>query len=227
MSRTPCVIEGCDKPAHGGGYCQRHYNNLRNHGDPLWHTRRRCIVCGQSVPEDSRRLKYCSDECWGKADAAAMLIRTKRYAKAHPARFTKMKSESFGRWRDANLEYDRERKRGWGEKHPGYNWAASHRPQSRVAKARAQRRRRARIQGNGAYRVTSRDLSRLISRNGGRCAYCRNGFEENGGLQWDHVVPIARGGSDSIGNLLPSCRRCNQSKGALFVTEWHRNHVSH
>lgn len=38
----------------------------------------------------------------------------------------------------------------------------------------------------------------------------------------DHVVPIRRGGRHSIGNLLPSCNRCNLSKAAKLLVEWRR-----
>jgi hypothetical protein len=36
----------------------------------------------------------------------------------------------------------------------------------------------------------------------------------------DHVVPIASGGTDDMGNLVCSCYDCNASKGAKDVGEW-------
>ena len=30
----------------------------------------------------------------------------------------------------------------------------------------------------------------------------------------DHVVPLARGGRSTRGNVVPCCRECNQAKGA-------------
>ena len=39
-------------------------------------------------------------------------------------------------------------------------------------------------------------------------------------IQLDHVIPLVRGGSDSEGNLVAACRRCNLSKGYKFVMEW-------
>lgn len=45
---------------------------------------------------------------------------------------------------------------------------------------------------------------------GGLCAYCRT----RPGSTKDHVVPVSRGGSDAIENIVPACAPCNSSKGA-------------
>lgn len=66
------------------------------------------------------------------------------------------------------------------------------------------------------YVVTERDWRRLVGRYAGLCAYC-------GSRPWehrDHVVPLARGGSHGIGNLLPACAPCNLRKKTKFLTEW-------
>lgn len=53
-------------------------------------------------------------------------------------------------------------------------------------------------------------------RMGAVCAYCATGAAET----IDHVVPLVRGGSNTEGNLLPACKRCNSSKGARLIIEW-------
>lgn len=50
------------------------------------------------------------------------------------------------------------------------------------------------------------------------CSYCgERGSDREGpdGRRWhvDHVVPVARGGRDEIGNLVLACARCNIRKG--------------
>ena len=49
----------------------------------------------------------------------------------------------------------------------------------------------------------------VLARDRYTCAYC-------GGLagQVDHVVPLAKGGSNALTNLVAACRRCNNPKGA-------------
>lgn len=55
------------------------------------------------------------------------------------------------------------------------------------------------------------DVRRLVwRRDGGRCQTC--GSDEL--LQFDHIIPIARGGSSEPENLQLLCSICNRNKGA-------------
>lgn len=49
-------------------------------------------------------------------------------------------------------------------------------------------------------------------RNRGVCHYCQESFLPQD-LTMDHIVPIARGGTTTPGNVVPACRPCNQKKG--------------
>lgn len=51
----------------------------------------------------------------------------------------------------------------------------------------------------------------------GVCCYCG---ESHFHLTVDHVKPISKGGTTSLGNLVPACSRCNQSKSHRDVFEW-------
>lgn len=48
------------------------------------------------------------------------------------------------------------------------------------------------------------------------CAYCGNISES-----LDHFIPIKKGGSNTIGNMLPACQSCNKSKAAKSVFDWY------
>lgn len=51
---------------------------------------------------------------------------------------------------------------------------------------------------------------------GGRCAYCHG----NGSIEIEHVVPLCRGGTNRIANVVPACKDCNQDKGMMTPAEW-------
>jgi len=53
----------------------------------------------------------------------------------------------------------------------------------------------------------------------GCCYYCGHSFAP-AGLTMDHIVPIARGGRSTKGNLVPACKHCNTKKKQLLPTEW-------
>ena len=50
----------------------------------------------------------------------------------------------------------------------------------------------------------------VFERDGGRCVECGSSFD----LQYDHVIPVALGGADTVANLQILCAPCNQAKGA-------------
>lgn len=79
------------------------------------------------------------------------------------------------------------------------------------------RNRKSRIKAN-RFEFTERDWARLVARYRGCCAYC--GVKPDQPLQREHVIPVARGGRHSAGNILPACPRCNGSKKAKLLSEW-------
>lgn len=85
-------------------------------------------------------------------------------------------------------------------------------PAARLAK---NYNRIARIKGNGGSHTAS-DWAMLLGQYGARCGYCA----AEGFLERDHRIPISRGGSNDISNIIPACRRCNLKKGALTENEF-------
>lgn len=57
----------------------------------------------------------------------------------------------------------------------------------------------------------------LLEKWGRRCAYCG---ATGVGLQIEHIVPRARGGSDRVSNLTLACQGCNQKKGTQTAEEF-------
>lgn len=58
-------------------------------------------------------------------------------------------------------------------------------------------------------KYTKAEWQELCKRFDHRCLRCGNTSE----LSVDHVIPVTKGGSNSIENIQPLCRSCNSSKG--------------
>lgn len=119
-------------------------------------------------------------------------------------------------WRIKNSDYTKEKALAWRTANKQRKaitdraWAQNNKENVRNISLR----RRARLFQNGIYRVTKQDIIRLL--NAG-CMYCGNPAQHV-----DHVIPVSRGGTHSIGNLTGACASCNLSKGSKFVMEWKR-----
>jgi hypothetical protein len=73
----------------------------------------------------------------------------------------------------------------------------------------------ARLVGRRPLSIAVREF--VLRRDGHRCAYCG---ATTGPFHIDHVLSVARGGSDDPTNLTVACKPCNLSKGAKTVEEW-------
>jgi 5-methylcytosine-specific restriction endonuclease McrA len=79
------------------------------------------------------------------------------------------------------------------------------------------RRRRARkMAAPGSH--TADDIKTQYKRQHGRCYWC--GESVGGGYHADHVVPLSRGGSDDIGNIVIACPSCNLKKNTKMPHEF-------
>jgi 5-methylcytosine-specific restriction endonuclease McrA len=53
----------------------------------------------------------------------------------------------------------------------------------------------------------------------GICHYCGKMYPPDQ-LTMDHLIPIARGGKSVRGNVVPSCKECNNRKKHMLPWEW-------
>lgn len=86
-----------------------------------------------------------------------------------------------------------------------------------IVKARAQRARRRRRAEALAVPVGRVDFERIKVRDRMRCHLCKRRVTEKD-LNFDHVIPLAKGGAHTEDNIAVSHRRCNQAKGAKVTS---------
>lgn len=120
-------------------------------------------------------------------------------------------------WREANPERYRALQNQWAERNRDQTRAAQRRwreryPERNVAKS--QRRRALKAEAAGTH--TAQEFAALCEQLAHQCFYC--GAREK--LTVDHVVPLSRGGSHYIDNIVPACQRCNSRKGRRTADEF-------
>jgi len=129
--------------------------------------------------------------------------------------------EAMRRWRERNPELRRARNREYRRaayrrdpekfKARRATYLAKH-PEVKRAADQAYRARR--IAAVGSF--TGAEWHALLDRSGNVCAYCGRA----GPLEADHRMPLARGGTNYIDNIVPSCRSCNGAKHKMTEEEF-------
>ena len=105
-------------------------------------------------------------------------------------------------------------RRKWTAMHPkkDASYCKAWRERNPEAKRNAKSKRRVQKFAGGSYKVTAKERTKILAAG---CSYCHAAADHI-----DHVVPISRGGTHSIGNLTGACQRCNLSKHNKFLMEW-------
>lgn len=82
-----------------------------------------------------------------------------------------------------------------------------------------------RSQYNPRYKQR-RKMKSMLRRGGHVCPYCElpmltdHGLNHKRAPSRDHMIPLSRGGPDTLENLLTCCRGCNEDKGSLTAEEY-------
>ncbi|MFJ4356908.1 HNH endonuclease [Streptomyces massasporeus] len=133
----------------------------------------------------------------------------KRANALYCSRACKNRASEGRRDRDDGARYQAERERriayasAYAKTHPHVGQAARN-------------RRKAWKREAGVFALSGKEWRRLCARQRGECPYCG----ERAQLTMDHVIPLAKGGRHSIGNVFPVCAPCNSSKSDSFLAAW-------
>jgi 5-methylcytosine-specific restriction endonuclease McrA len=119
-------------------------------------------------------------------------------------------------WRE-HPEAKREHDRQWAQASWWLEYQTN--PDLRLYIRQKSKRRKALLREQTAHQITPKQLRARFAQFGNCCAYCGAA----GDMQIEHVVPISRGGTHAIGNILPACLDCNYSKRNAEVERWYRS----
>lgn len=153
-----------------------------------------CPVCHKAVVKRrARNARYCSRECGGRAQ------RVEGAKWKDPAQIKQYMVAYLAKNR-VRLNAER------------YKWKRNNRDKVNAA----QRKRRKGRPACGLFRGP--EWIAFKATFDFTCQHCR-AIEPTVRLEADHIVPIARGGSNDISNIQPLCRTCNSRKGARLESE--------
>jgi len=215
--------------------------NPKQRGD----TPGRCLLC-LSPFRGFVTKRFCSRKCaqkWLRLTDSAARARnrasSREYRRHHPdkerarrERDREQIRDRVRRWRQLNPEKPREYSARYRRKYRERTLALVrkyhqlHAESRRAASAEWQKKnpdrhafisanRRAReLKAPGSH--TYGEWRAMVELFDSCCAYC--GLR--GPLTRDHVIPLARGGSNSIDNIVPSCRKCNARKNVVTRDEF-------
>lgn len=80
--------------------------------------------------------------------------------------------------------------------------------------ARQQSARRRSLEKVG--KITKQEWQDRLAEYNYHCAYCLKPFDN---LEMEHMLPLSRGGTHTIDNIVPACRTCNGTKSSKTLLE--------
>ncbi|MGS2645847.1 HNH endonuclease [Streptosporangium sp. G12] len=204
-----CTRDGCNRPLRARGLCARDWRQEYGKRPTVVVP---CAACGIEVDQrvgDSRR-RVCSDICraylqhgiWPRCDIPKRHAALGYVPPSQRQRLWPAPTQRSCLW--CSTEF------------------AAHRMDhvfcATQCKTKAKNARRRARERNASGTYTWAEVVHLFLDFERCCAYCKQ--EVEGQPEPDHVVPLSRGGSNSITNILPSCSPCNSDKRDLLLHEW-------
>lgn len=150
-------------------------------------------------------------------DPASKQAYQREWLAKNAERHRQLSREAMRRWIARNRELHRARNDTYKRSNPERRraWEAKYRLRYPERRREINRARRAREHG-AEGRFTAQEWLALVNEYEALCAYCR----KSGPLQPDHRIPLVRGGTHYISNILPACPPCNTRKGRLTEEEF-------
>lgn len=121
-----------------------------------------------------------------------------------------------------NKEYREKNREVISERRKLYRQSA----RAKFIKRAADNRRKSNRSNNRSVSYSTEELKIHLDKFNQQCCYCGTSLDLESRRSWclDHFIPIAKGGSDCLNNLVPSCHHCNSSKQDRDPWEWYQRH---
>jgi len=189
-------------------------------------------------PEKAKEINRRSGEKWRQANPEKAKERNKEWSKTNLEKKKKHAEkwklanpekvkEIYKKWQKANPEKVKEKNQKWRAANPEKAKEATNKWQKANPEKHAvkQRNRRA-MKKNAEGSHTEKDIKKLFEQQGGICNACGKKLIRYNKKQYhtDHIISLAKGGSNGPNNLQLLCSACNFSKSAKDPIQWAREH---
>ena len=172
---------------------------------------RRCKNCNEPIHGRIGKVfcsQRCSDHYRYYENVEETRSRNREAARNAARKRTQKDEQKISDYQHRYYDEHREEKKSYAARyrreHPEASRAIKHKRRAQCAKG---------------PNHTRYDELKLYNRVHGECAYCGRHVEFKDG-QFDHRIPLSKGGNNGIGNIEWTCAHCNMSKKDKFLSEW-------
>ncbi|WP_053589665.1 HNH endonuclease [Bacillus sp. FJAT-22090] len=195
---------------------------------------KKCVYCGKEYktrPSRAEKRRYCSNKCQGKAITNLVIkkcIVCQTEFKVHNNKWRKDAKYCSQQCKGK----DQSNEKHWNYKGPGNRleddpahmkarrrnlYLTSEKLKNNIRKGKMKRERNLIVEHH------FNEWTELLKKHDNICFYCGVRMTKTPGIKQrtrDHMIPISKGGSDKIENIVPACRSCNSKKGKLTFDEF-------
>jgi len=172
-----------------------------------------CLFCEL----ENANAQYKNRDKTDKQYREAKRLGNQRYRDRLKAEGGDRQEEMRRRHVERNRRWRTESEESWRATIQRYRASAKGKLQNRVN----HNRRRAAKENVHAARYSRKDLRSRLAEFDNKCVYCAKAITTENLHNWDHFIPLSKGGCDTIGNLVLACRFCNGSKKDRDPETWY------
>lgn len=173
--------------------CQNGHISERRTSDKV------CIQCEKEKAKRYFETQKGKISNYNRNHSIAAKERKKRYYLSEKGRVTNNKNNKTEKGKASRKRFDLTEK-------------------GKLCNRRNQHARRVRKINQDCIQYSFQDIKEKFLKFDNKCAYC--GSDKN--LTEDHFIPIAKGGSHRIENIIPACKKCNIRKNAQSPESWYK-----
>lgn len=174
--------------------CTKEYFYYNRHNDIFFAACKKCHDAYEKARKQTEEVKSRRLQLYLEHRDAKRAYQ-RAYYQLHRQEFSEMRRRHFSKHREWRVQYQK-----------------THKEQKRANN----RKRRALKKTSGTF--TPQQIKQQYQRQKGKCYYCKKQVGKE--YHIEHVIPISRGGSNDISNIVVSCPTCNMRKQGKLPHEW-------